>query len=164
MDKCDVCHGRNDGVLGNENVVNGVIMCDYCHADMLADEARRKARTVNRIAECCYIGGNEEYHGIRGIVRIYLDGHLEAKFRNQDQWHAVLAEQIEIDTPPDPIWGRAVYVGPLEDMKGLTALAKQYIDCVEVQVDKFDHPMSHGWHTFLSSNWEFTPDDKWIKE
>lgn len=158
MDKCDVCHGRNDGVLGNENVINGVIMCDYCHAESLL-AATRCIRTT----DCCYIGANEEYHGIRGTVKVYLDGHHEAKFRNQDEFHPIDASEIEIDTKPDPVYGRAVYVGPLEDMKGLTALAKQYIDCIEVQVDKFDHPMSHGWHTFLSSNWKFTPD-AWIKD
>ena len=33
-DKCEVCHGRNGGVPGNENIVDGVVMCDYCHANV----------------------------------------------------------------------------------------------------------------------------------
>lgn len=32
-DNCQVCEGSRGGTLGNENVVNGVVMCDYCHAD-----------------------------------------------------------------------------------------------------------------------------------
>ena len=28
---CQICNGAN-GVPGNENIVNGVVMCDYCHA------------------------------------------------------------------------------------------------------------------------------------
>lgn len=30
LDNCEVCHGERGGVPGNENVVNGVIICDYC--------------------------------------------------------------------------------------------------------------------------------------
>jgi len=35
-DACQVCHGAHGGVPGNENIVNGVVMCDYCHAAMLS--------------------------------------------------------------------------------------------------------------------------------
>lgn len=31
-DRCEVCHGDRGGVRGNENLVNGTIMCDYCSA------------------------------------------------------------------------------------------------------------------------------------
>lgn len=33
-DNCEVCKGANGGVPGNENVINGVVTCDYCHAKM----------------------------------------------------------------------------------------------------------------------------------
>lgn len=33
LDNCEVCRGARGGVLGNENVIGGVIVCDYCHAD-----------------------------------------------------------------------------------------------------------------------------------
>jgi hypothetical protein len=33
MIECVVCHGKY-GVPGNENIVNGVAFCDYCHAAM----------------------------------------------------------------------------------------------------------------------------------
>ncbi len=32
LDHCEVCHGESGGVLGNEQLINGVIMCDYCSA------------------------------------------------------------------------------------------------------------------------------------
>ncbi len=161
-DNCEICNGRNGGVPGNENVINGIVTCDYCHADQIAAIDRSRARTVNRITDCCYIGANEEYHGTKGTVKIFLDGHAEVKFRDRDEYHPIDLSEIEISKPPDYKYGRAVYVGPIESMKGMTALAKLYLDCIEVQVDKFEHPMSHGWHTFLKSNWEFTPDERKI--
>jgi hypothetical protein len=30
-DACQVCHGEKGGEPGNENIIGGVIMCDYCH-------------------------------------------------------------------------------------------------------------------------------------
>lgn len=30
LDKCEVCMGILGGVLGNEQVIDGIIMCDYC--------------------------------------------------------------------------------------------------------------------------------------
>lgn len=29
-DGCESCKGSKGGVRGNENVVNGVVLCDYC--------------------------------------------------------------------------------------------------------------------------------------
>jgi hypothetical protein len=34
-DNCQVCSGNNGGVAGNENLVCGVVLCDYCHAAIL---------------------------------------------------------------------------------------------------------------------------------
>jgi len=31
-DRCELCHREKGGALGNENVVGGVVVCDYCHA------------------------------------------------------------------------------------------------------------------------------------
>lgn len=33
LDKCSVCKGIKGGVPGNENLINGVLVCDYCHGD-----------------------------------------------------------------------------------------------------------------------------------
>ncbi len=55
---------------------------------------------------------------------------------------------------------RAVYVGPIAEYQGLTALLQQtqlYDGAghrlVKVQFDLFDHPMSHGWYSFCSEHW-----------
>lgn len=32
LDNCRICGGHRGGVLGNENVVEGVVVCDYCSA------------------------------------------------------------------------------------------------------------------------------------
>ena len=32
LDNCEVCFGKSGGVCGNENIVDGVVMCDYCTA------------------------------------------------------------------------------------------------------------------------------------
>jgi len=32
-DACQICHGAKGGVPGNENIVDGVTICDYCHAE-----------------------------------------------------------------------------------------------------------------------------------
>lgn len=31
-DNCQICLGRSGGMKGNENIVDGIVMCDYCHA------------------------------------------------------------------------------------------------------------------------------------
>ena len=30
LDNCELCKGSRGGVRGNENIINGVITCDYC--------------------------------------------------------------------------------------------------------------------------------------
>jgi hypothetical protein len=32
-DACEVCKGERGGVPGNENIIDGVVMCDYRSAD-----------------------------------------------------------------------------------------------------------------------------------
>ncbi len=34
-DNCEVCKGAKGGVRGNENVIDGVVTCDYCTAAIL---------------------------------------------------------------------------------------------------------------------------------
>lgn len=31
-DACEECRGESGGIPGNENIVDGIILCDYCHA------------------------------------------------------------------------------------------------------------------------------------
>lgn len=32
-DNCEVCKGAKGGIRGNELIINGRVVCDYCHAD-----------------------------------------------------------------------------------------------------------------------------------
>ena len=34
-DNCQVCKGEKGGLLGNENIIKGIIVCDYCHVDYM---------------------------------------------------------------------------------------------------------------------------------
>lgn len=49
-DKCEFCRGTKGGVLGNENIIGGVIACDYCTAllmkidDVKALESKSKLK------------------------------------------------------------------------------------------------------------------------
>jgi hypothetical protein len=39
MSSCDICHGEKGGVAGNGNIINGIVVCDYCHAeDLILDK------------------------------------------------------------------------------------------------------------------------------
>lgn len=40
LDRCQACHGARGGVPGNENIVAGVILCDYCSAERMSQPAR----------------------------------------------------------------------------------------------------------------------------
>ena len=39
-DGCEICHGCMGGVKGNENVINGRVVCDYCHSAELEEEEK----------------------------------------------------------------------------------------------------------------------------
>ena len=43
-DKCKFCLGIKGGVLGNENVVDGVVVCDYCTSILMDMEKSRNAK------------------------------------------------------------------------------------------------------------------------
>jgi hypothetical protein len=71
-DNCQVCHGERGGVRGNENVVGGVVMCDYCHAEL-----RREARLRRDAEEMCRCGHHEANHkraGARACRYVRGDG------------------------------------------------------------------------------------------
>jgi uncharacterized small protein (DUF1192 family) len=44
LDNCSLCHGARGGVRGNENIVDGVVMCDYCHAEKIQREKARSEK------------------------------------------------------------------------------------------------------------------------
>lgn len=43
-DGCLVCNGVSGGVPGNENVIDGVVICDYCTATLIAFRRARAAQ------------------------------------------------------------------------------------------------------------------------
>ena len=50
-DKCEMDGCRRMGVRGNENVVDGKLMCDYCHAVWMDQQKRRnKVRALKDIS------------------------------------------------------------------------------------------------------------------
>jgi hypothetical protein len=58
-DACEVCKGTQGGVPGNENIVNGVVMCDYCHAKTqqpIPQPANTDDRTADTIPDAkCWL-------------------------------------------------------------------------------------------------------------
>lgn len=49
VDRCSRCAGRRGGVPGNENVVDGQLLCDHCHADDLAAIDRSLSSTETQV-------------------------------------------------------------------------------------------------------------------
>lgn len=37
FDDCEICLGAKGGIKGNENIVDGIKMCDYCHSEKMND-------------------------------------------------------------------------------------------------------------------------------
>ena len=37
-DNCEVDDCQRKGVRGNENVIDGIVVCDYCHSAMMCEE------------------------------------------------------------------------------------------------------------------------------
>ncbi len=37
-DNCEMPNCSRQGVRGNENIVDGIVMCDYCHAKVMRNE------------------------------------------------------------------------------------------------------------------------------
>jgi len=33
LDDCEICRGESGGIRGNEQIVDGKVMCDYCSVD-----------------------------------------------------------------------------------------------------------------------------------
>lgn len=55
-DNCQVCKGERGGTKGNGNIVDGVIMCDYCHADTLRPHTLKNCWCLetNHLKDQCF--------------------------------------------------------------------------------------------------------------
>ena len=40
LDNCEICHGVKGGLPGNENRIDGKVVCDYCDADGSVERAK----------------------------------------------------------------------------------------------------------------------------
>lgn len=47
-DKCERCKGEKGGTPGNENIIDGQIVCDYCHAEMMDDGIEEYVKSRNK--------------------------------------------------------------------------------------------------------------------
>lgn len=121
-DNCEVCGGERGGVRGNENVIDGRRVCDFCHADMLREPAPQpqdeRATLVERIER------------LRGQFRLYMPEGPGIKrapllttdeFRDMDEIFGValaalsapaegsepVAWMVEVRNSDSEPWGRA---------------------------------------------------------
>jgi hypothetical protein len=86
-DACQICHGLRGGMPGN-NVVNGVVMCDYCHAVAMATEdedwdnwdkdpferGRQQARYLMPEEFAIHSAMNRLHSHYRGLQIAYAEG------------------------------------------------------------------------------------------
>jgi hypothetical protein len=65
-DNCQVCKGAHGGVLGNENVVDGVVICDYCTVAAMTGSAveveMHKALQERRLEDALVLVGRYREH------------------------------------------------------------------------------------------------------
>ena len=79
MDNCEVCKGTKGGIEGNGNVINGKIVCDYCHAeDLMMDK-----QTLEIFEKWCEENRVELLHCIDDVGDALLfgfnGGYLESR-------------------------------------------------------------------------------------
>ncbi len=94
-DNCEICDGTR-GVPGIENRIEGLTVCDYCHADMIREEEWLNM-TLKRGK---YIGPDEADQGKTALVKVFAD-RVEVQFDDFDHakshfWHPYPAEHWEI--------------------------------------------------------------------
>lgn len=101
-DNCQVCKGERGGVRGNENVIDGIVLCDYCTADPYVrraftlrlpppDYERRLYETL-RDAPFPAEPGEREGHDDSDLVRLATD---------YDAWYCERAEALSAE-PTEP--------------------------------------------------------------
>ena len=70
-DQCSRCHGAKGGVPGNENVIDGKPVCDYCHAEELL---ALPAKPVT------------EWFALKDRKPTYSDGHPVLAYTGHTKW------------------------------------------------------------------------------
>ena len=99
-DNCETCDGTR-GVPGNENRVDGLVVCDYCHVDMIKEEEALHMKLKRGM----YIGPDDADKGKTALVKEFGD-RVEVQFDDLAHpkaygWHTFPKGDWEI-TAEDP--------------------------------------------------------------
>lgn len=102
LDKCQMCRGQRGGVPGNENHAHGLIVCDFCHADLIRVERAVRAETLAAAAKIARLTKGGFTANIRTSPK------EQEMIRDPDgPWvlNAEIAERIEsVQFTPDGRW------------------------------------------------------------
>lgn len=85
QDDCEVCHGTKGGVPGNENIVDGKVICDYCHAEHLTSKAQ-EPDLPEHFGELPERTRPSIFDGMRPLTEEDKKGYSE------EQWAEIIAE------------------------------------------------------------------------
>jgi hypothetical protein len=74
-DECEFCLGYKGGVKGNENVINGVVVCDYCHAlYMTIRDREKKLKEIEQlVTKSASLGNSSEPLAVNQAETIPLE-------------------------------------------------------------------------------------------
>lgn len=61
-DNCQVCRGARGGVKGNENRLDGIVVCDYCHSTIMTF----RELTARPVEVCRHCDGTGDVHRVDG--------------------------------------------------------------------------------------------------
>ncbi len=89
VDACATCGGKRGGVPGNENLVDGKLMCDYCHGDLIRTHGVPAAQPPTKLP------------GVSVALNMCREANMEARL------------------PTPMCWDLALYVKRLEDALGV---------------------------------------------
>ena len=103
-DDCVVCGGTRGGMPGNENLINGVPVCDYCHADKMSarqngqvDPTDASLEELAAIVAPRVVGSKKVHVRVAALRRVIA-----------------LARQAQAKEPvtevPEAIWKRVKYI------------------------------------------------------
>lgn len=98
MDKCQFCLGAKGGVPGNENIVDGVIVCDYCSSLLWKMENHGKnavAKMLNKLEEERVYWTNQEAPSDYGQTdHVLFDERCEGRVRECEDLISFLRQEL----------------------------------------------------------------------
>jgi hypothetical protein len=74
LDNCQICHGLRGGVKGNENIVHGMTVCDYCHCSIMTATDAVRDQTLRVAGHIAKITAEQKRVGVAGsLIATALD-------------------------------------------------------------------------------------------